>query len=70
MIFFLYSITNYFYVFEDAKYDIPQYVILSGLLRLIFDIIFWAFIIELRVCSIQTHFGGFYNLVNKIYELN
>ena len=70
MVFFFYSTINYFYVFDEAKYDIPQSFLLSGLVRFIFDIIFWAFIVELRVCSIQTHFGGFYNLINKIYEIN
>ena len=70
MIFFFYSVTIYFSVFENAKYDIPQSFLLSGLIRFIFDIILWSFITELRVCSIQTHFGGFYDIVNKIYELN
>ena len=70
MVFFFYSTINYFYVFDEAKYDIPQSFLLSGLVRFIFFIIFWAFIVELRVCSIQTHFGGFYNLINKIYEIN
>ena len=70
MIFFFYSMTIYFYIFEDAKYDIPQSFLLSGLLRFIFDIVLWSFINELRVCSIQTHFEGFYNLINKVYEIN
>ena len=70
MIFFFYSVTIYFSVFENAKYDIPQSFLLSGLIRFIFDILLWSFITELRVCSLQTHFGGFYDIVNKIYELN
>ena len=70
MIFFLFSITTYFYVFENAKYDIPQSFLLSGLLRFIFDLLLWSFINELRICSMQTHFDGFYNLINKIYEIN
>ena len=70
MIFFFYSVTIYFSVFENAKYDIPQSFLLSGLLRFIFDIILWSFITELRVCSIQTHYEGFYDVVNKIYEMN
>ena len=70
MVFFFYSTINYFYVFEEAKYDIPQSFILSGLLRFIFDIILWAFITELRVCGIQIHNESFYNLINKIYEIN
>ena len=70
MVFFFYSTINYFYVFEEAKYDIPQSFILSGLLRFIFDIILWAFITELRVCGIQIHNKGFYDLINKIYEIN
>ena len=70
MVFFFYSIVVYFYVFEDAKYDIPQSFILSGLLRFIFDILLWSFITELRICSLQTRFDGFYNLINKVYEIN
>ena len=70
MVFFFYSIVVYFYVFEDAKYDIPQSFMLSGLLRFIFDILLWSFITELRICSLQTRFDGFYNLINKVYEIN
>ena len=70
MIFYFYSVTIYFSVFENDKYDIPQSLLLSGLLRFIFDIILWSFITELRVCSIQTHFEEFYDIVNKLYEMN
>ena len=42
----------------------------NSVLRFIFDILLWSFINELRVCSIQTHFEGFYNLINKVYEIN
>ena len=70
MIFFLFSVTTYFYIFEDAKYDIPQSFLLSGVLRFIFDLLLWSFINELRLCSMQTHFDGFYNLINKVYEIN
>ena len=70
MVFFFYSIVNYFFIFEEAKYDIPQSFIFSGLLRFIFDIIFWAFIVELRMCGIHIYNKGFYNLINYIYEIN
>ena len=70
MIFFFYSTINYFYVFEDAKYDIPQSFLLSGLLRFVFDIILWAFMVELRVCSMEIRHGDAYNLINKLYEMN
>ena len=70
LIFFFYSNINYFYVFEDAKYDIPQSFLLSGLLRFIFDIILWAFMVELRVCSMEIRHGDAYNLINKLYEMN
>ena len=48
MVFFFYSITNYFVIFDDAKYDIPPYFILSGLIRFILDIIIWAIISNIR----------------------
>ena len=70
MVFFFYSMVNYFTIFEDAKYDIPQSFLLSGLLIFIFDIILWAFFAELRLCSIQSHNEGFYNFINKLYEMN
>ena len=70
MIFFLFSLTTYFYVFEDGKYEIPQLFLFSGVLRFIFDLVLWSFINELRLCSMQTHFDGFYNLINKLYEIN
>ena len=70
MIFFFYSTINYFYVFEEAKYDITQSFILSGLLRVVFDFLFWGIIAGMRVFSIRFRFKCFYNLINKISEIN
>ena len=70
MIFFLYSLVNYFFVFEESKYDITQSFLLSGLIRFVFDIILWTIIIGLRYCSIKLHYRGFYNLLKKLYEMN
>ena len=70
MIFFFYSITNYFFVFDDAKYDITQSFILSGLIRFVFDTLLWAIISKLRVHSIKIYNEKYYNIINKIYEIN
>ena len=70
MVFFMYSITNYFFIFDDAKYDITQSFILSGLVRLIFDLILWGVISKLRVHSIKIRNETYYNIINKIYEIN
>ena len=70
MIFFFYSITNYFFVFDDAKYDITQSFILSGLIRFIFDTLLWTIISKLRVHSIKIYNEKYYNIINKIYEIN
>ena len=70
MIFFFYSLVNYFYVFEEAKYDITQSFLLSGLIRFVFDIIILTIIIGLRYCSIKLHKRKFYNIVTKLYEIN
>jgi hypothetical protein len=70
MAFFFYSISNYFVVFEDAKYDIPQSFILSGLIRFIFDIILWAIIANTRMLSIDTHNEDFYAFTLGISEIN
>ena len=70
MTFFFYSITNYFVIFEDAKYDIPQSFILSGLVRFILDIIIWIIIANVRKLSVDSHSGDFYGFQSVIYELN
>ena len=70
MLFFFYSTINYFFVFEDAKYDIPQSFILSGLMRFIFDIILWLILALLRVYSINMYEENLYKIINKIYEIN
>ena len=68
--FFFYSITNYFVIFEDAKYDIPQSFILSGLIRFIFDIFLWAIIANSRMLSVDTHNEDFYAFTRGITEMN
>ena len=70
MAFFFYSITNYFVIFDDAKYDIPQSFILSGLSRFILDIIIWIIIANVRKLSVESHNDDFYGFVRGIYELN
>ena len=70
MIFFCYSLTIYFFVFDDAKYDITQSFILSGLVRFVFDILLWGVISKLRKHSIKIHHEKYYNIINKIYEIN
>ena len=70
MIFFCYSLTIYFFVFDDAKYDITQSFILSGLIRFVFDILLWGVISKLRKHSIKIHHEKYYNIINKIYEIN
>ena len=68
--FFFYSITNYFVIFEDAKYDIPQSFLLSGLIRFIFDFLIWAIISNIRKLSIESHNNDFYGFVRIISEMN
>ena len=68
--FFFYSITNYFVIFDDAKYDIPQSFILSGLIRFILDIIIWAIIANIRSTSIESHNIDIYGCIRIISELN
>ena len=68
--FFFYSICNYFVIFEEAKYDIPQSFILSGLIRFIFDIILWSIIANVRILSIDTHNEDFYAFTRGIGEVN
>ena len=68
--FFFYSITNYFVIFEDAKYDIPQSFLLSGLIRFIFDFLIWAIISNIRKLSIESHNNDFYGFVRVISEMN
>ena len=70
MVFFFYSITNYFVIFDDAKYDIPQSFILSGLIRFIIDIIIWAIIANIRILSVESHSSDFYGFVRGISEIN
>ena len=70
MVFFFYSITNYFLVFEDAKYDIPQSFLLSGLIRFILDIIIWAIIANIRKLSIDSHSYETYGCIRGICEIN
>ena len=70
MAFFFYSITNYFVIFEDAKYDIPQSFLLSGLIRFILDIIIWAIIANIRKLSIESHSYETYGCVRGICEIN
>ena len=70
MVFFFYSITNYFVIFDDAKYDIPQSFILSGLIRFIIEIIIWAIIANVRVLSVESHSSDFYRFIRGISEIN
>ena len=70
MVFFFYSITNYFVIFEDAKYDIPQSFILSGLIRFIFDFLIWAIISNIRKLSIESYNNDFYGFVRVLSEMN
>ena len=70
MAFFFYSITNYFMIFEDAKYDIPQSFLLSGIIRFIFDIIIWAIIVNIRILSIESHSYETYGCIRAICEIN
>ena len=68
--FFLYSITNYFVIFDEAKFDITISFIFSGLIRFIFDIIFWAIIANIRILSIDAHNEEFYTFTRGISEFN
>ena len=68
--FFFYSICNYFVIFEDSKYDIPQSFILSGLIRFIFDILLWSIIANIRMLSIDSHNEDFYAFTRGISEIN
>ena len=70
MVFFFYSITNYFVVFDDAKYDIPQWFILSGLLRFLLDIIIWLIIANIRTLSVESYNSDLYGCVRGICEIN
>ena len=68
--FFLYSITIYFVIFEDAKFDIPISFILSGIIRFILDFLIWAIISNIRKLSIESHNNEFYGFTRVISEIN
>ena len=68
--FFLYSITIYFVIFEDAKFDIPMSFILSGIIRFILDFLIWAIIANIRKLSIESHNNEFYGFTRVISEIN
>ena len=70
MAFFFYSLTNYFVIFDDAKYDIPQSFILSGLIRFILDLIVWAIIANIRITSIESRSSDAYGCIRGISEIN
>ena len=57
-------------IFDDAKYDIPQSFILSGLIRFIIDIIIWAIIANIRILSVESHSSDFYRFIRGISEIN
>ena len=70
MVFFSYSMCNYFTIFNEAIYDIPQSFLLSGLIRFIFDILLWAILANTRKLSLESHSEDFYSFSRGICEMN
>ena len=70
MVFFYYSLTNYFYVFKDAIYEIPVGFVCSGVVRFVFDLIFWAIVACARVQSVKYKTDRSYKNVRGTCELN
>jgi hypothetical protein len=70
MVFFFYSITNYFFIFDDAQYDIPQSFLLSGLIRFIFDFLLLLIISNIRKFSIESGSEDSYSFSRAISEIN